>query len=213
MKRVKVNFAVLTRSSPCVLTFWEKKWRWWWLFVSDLQRHVTELQASHADTINELEKTRNMLIIQHKINKDYQTEVKKWTEMSRHRVHANQSPRKFSYDIRNHYISTSNIANISFWSKAQGTWLWSNWLSKSRYNLVRCSCHINFWLLWSKILGIQFQFRIIIRNVQILLDLSQICVLWHLPWEKYISEPREINSLVHCLLIWLTVLIGSEVIM
>jgi len=50
----------------------------------DLQRHVTELQASHADTINELEKTRNMLIIQHKINKDYQTEVervaKKMTE-------------------------------------------------------------------------------------------------------------------------------------
>lgn len=44
--------------------------------VSDLQRHVTELQASHADTINELEKTRNMLIIQHKINKDYQTEVR-----------------------------------------------------------------------------------------------------------------------------------------
>ena len=43
--------------------------------VADLQRHVTELQASHADTINELEKTRNMLIIQHKINKDYQTEV------------------------------------------------------------------------------------------------------------------------------------------
>lgn len=37
---------------------------------------MTELQASHADTINELEKTRNMLIIQHKINKDYQTEVK-----------------------------------------------------------------------------------------------------------------------------------------
>ena len=44
-------------------------------FVLDLKRHVTELQASHADTINELEKTRNMLIIQHKINKDYQTEV------------------------------------------------------------------------------------------------------------------------------------------
>lgn len=46
----------------------------------DLQRHVTELQASHADTINELEKTRNMLIIQHKINKDYQTEVERVTK-------------------------------------------------------------------------------------------------------------------------------------
>ena len=44
-------------------------------FVVDLKRQVQELQASHADTINELEKTRNMLIIQHKINKDYQTEV------------------------------------------------------------------------------------------------------------------------------------------
>ena len=43
--------------------------------ISDLKRQVGELQASHADTINELEKTRNMLIIQHKINKDYQTEV------------------------------------------------------------------------------------------------------------------------------------------
>ena len=43
--------------------------------ISDLKRQVAELQASHADTINELEKTRNMLIIQHKINKDYQTEV------------------------------------------------------------------------------------------------------------------------------------------
>ena len=36
---------------------------------------MQELQAEHADTINELEKTRNMLIIQHKINKDYQNEV------------------------------------------------------------------------------------------------------------------------------------------
>ena len=40
-----------------------------------MKRQVQELQAAHVDTINELEKTRNMLIIQHKINKDYQTEV------------------------------------------------------------------------------------------------------------------------------------------
>ena len=33
------------------------------------------MQAEHAETINELEKTRNMLIVQHKINKDYQLEV------------------------------------------------------------------------------------------------------------------------------------------
>jgi protein fantom len=33
------------------------------------------LQAEYAETINELEKTRNMLIVQHNINKDYQIEV------------------------------------------------------------------------------------------------------------------------------------------
>ena len=42
---------------------------------SDYEKLVAELQAEHADTINELEKTRNMLIVQHKINKDYQMEV------------------------------------------------------------------------------------------------------------------------------------------
>lgn len=42
---------------------------------SDAQKRIQELQISHADTINELEKTRNMLVLQHKINKDYQTEV------------------------------------------------------------------------------------------------------------------------------------------
>ncbi|CAD5117963.1 DgyrCDS6705 [Dimorphilus gyrociliatus] len=42
---------------------------------SDIQRSLEELNAQHADTINELEKTRNMLIVQHKINKDYQQEA------------------------------------------------------------------------------------------------------------------------------------------
>ncbi|XP_041123696.1 protein fantom-like [Polyodon spathula] len=41
----------------------------------DLERTMRELQATHAETVQELEKTRNMLIMQHKINKDYQTEV------------------------------------------------------------------------------------------------------------------------------------------
>lgn len=41
----------------------------------DLQKSLEELNAQHADTINELEKTRNMLIVQHKINKDYQQEA------------------------------------------------------------------------------------------------------------------------------------------
>ncbi|XP_009194714.1 protein fantom isoform X1 [Papio anubis] len=41
----------------------------------DLERSMRELQATHAETVQELEKTRNMLILQHKINKDYQIEV------------------------------------------------------------------------------------------------------------------------------------------
>uniref|UniRef100_A0A671QRG2 RPGRIP1 like n=1 Tax=Sinocyclocheilus anshuiensis TaxID=1608454 RepID=A0A671QRG2_9TELE len=41
----------------------------------DVERSLRELQATNAETIQELEKTRNMLIIQHKINKDYQAEV------------------------------------------------------------------------------------------------------------------------------------------
>uniref|UniRef100_A0A2K6KVD2 Protein fantom n=1 Tax=Rhinopithecus bieti TaxID=61621 RepID=A0A2K6KVD2_RHIBE len=41
----------------------------------DLERSMRELQATHAETVQELEKTRNMLIMQHKINKDYQIEV------------------------------------------------------------------------------------------------------------------------------------------
>lgn len=39
---------------------------------SDTEHSMRELQATHAETIQELEKTRNMLIVQHKINKDYQ---------------------------------------------------------------------------------------------------------------------------------------------
>ncbi|XP_035252281.1 protein fantom [Anguilla anguilla] len=41
----------------------------------DLERSVRDLQATQAETVQELEKTRNMLIMQHRINKDYQTEV------------------------------------------------------------------------------------------------------------------------------------------
>ncbi|XP_071959078.1 protein fantom-like [Antedon mediterranea] len=48
----------------------------------DLKLQVVTLQAEHADTVNELEKTRNMLILQHKINRDYQAEV----ENSTHRL-------------------------------------------------------------------------------------------------------------------------------
>ncbi|XP_016076539.1 PREDICTED: protein fantom [Miniopterus natalensis] len=46
----------------------------------DLERAMRELQATHAETVQELEKTRNMLIMQHKINKDYQMEVEAVTQ-------------------------------------------------------------------------------------------------------------------------------------
>ncbi|XP_023582666.1 protein fantom isoform X1 [Trichechus manatus latirostris] len=46
----------------------------------DLERSLRELQATHAETVQELEKTRNMLIMQHKINKDYQMEVEVVTQ-------------------------------------------------------------------------------------------------------------------------------------
>lgn len=38
----------------------------------DLEYSMQELQLTHAETVQELEKTRNLLIVQHKINKDYQ---------------------------------------------------------------------------------------------------------------------------------------------
>jgi len=46
----------------------------------ELQKENQQLQAAHADTINELEKTRSMLLIQHNINKDYQKEVEVTTK-------------------------------------------------------------------------------------------------------------------------------------
>ncbi|XP_076809545.1 protein fantom-like isoform X2 [Clavelina lepadiformis] len=41
----------------------------------DINVEFSELQAQHAETIQELDKTREMLLMQHKINKDYQMEV------------------------------------------------------------------------------------------------------------------------------------------
>ncbi|XP_052653251.1 protein fantom isoform X1 [Harpia harpyja] len=46
----------------------------------DLEHSMRELQLTHAETVHELEKTRNMLIVQHKINKNYQTEVEAVTQ-------------------------------------------------------------------------------------------------------------------------------------
>ncbi|PVD20902.1 hypothetical protein C0Q70_19065 [Pomacea canaliculata] len=41
----------------------------------DHKRQLLELQAEYAETVLELEKTRNMLVVQHNINKDYQKEL------------------------------------------------------------------------------------------------------------------------------------------
>ncbi|KAK7114118.1 protein fantom-like isoform X1 [Littorina saxatilis] len=48
----------------------------------DHRRQLLELQAEYAETVHELEKTRNMLVVQHKINKDYQKE----TQMARQQL-------------------------------------------------------------------------------------------------------------------------------
>uniref|UniRef100_A0A8C4J0Y5 X-linked retinitis pigmentosa GTPase regulator-interacting protein 1-like n=1 Tax=Dromaius novaehollandiae TaxID=8790 RepID=A0A8C4J0Y5_DRONO len=40
-----------------------------------LRRKVRETEAAHAETVLELEKTRDMLILQHRINRDYQVEL------------------------------------------------------------------------------------------------------------------------------------------
>ncbi|KAM9268728.1 protein fantom isoform 2-T4 [Cariama cristata] len=46
----------------------------------NLERSMRELQLAHEETVQELEKTRSMLILQHKINKDYQTELETVTQ-------------------------------------------------------------------------------------------------------------------------------------
>uniref|UniRef100_A0A667ZFE5 RPGRIP1 like n=1 Tax=Myripristis murdjan TaxID=586833 RepID=A0A667ZFE5_9TELE len=43
--------------------------------LRNTESSIRELRAAHAETIQELEKTRNMLSIEHKINKDYKVEL------------------------------------------------------------------------------------------------------------------------------------------
>lgn len=38
----------------------------------DLEFSMQELQLTHVETVQELEKTRNLLLVQHKISKNYQ---------------------------------------------------------------------------------------------------------------------------------------------
>uniref|UniRef100_A0A8U8C8V5 RPGRIP1 like n=1 Tax=Geospiza parvula TaxID=87175 RepID=A0A8U8C8V5_GEOPR len=45
----------------------------------DVEYSMQELQLTHAETVQELEKTRNLLLVQHKISKNYQTEVETMT--------------------------------------------------------------------------------------------------------------------------------------
>ncbi|XP_076328483.1 protein fantom-like isoform X3 [Tachypleus tridentatus] len=42
---------------------------------TDVEEKLKKMQLEYADAINELEKTRNMLLLQYKINQDYQTEL------------------------------------------------------------------------------------------------------------------------------------------
>lgn len=41
----------------------------------DVNRKILELESQLAETANELEKTRNLLFMQYKINRDYKLEV------------------------------------------------------------------------------------------------------------------------------------------
>ena len=45
------------------------------LYTAEHHRELEDLQLAHADTINELEKMRKLLQLQHNINKDYKKEV------------------------------------------------------------------------------------------------------------------------------------------
>ena len=45
-------------------------------FLVEHHRELEDLRLAHADTINELEKTRKLLQLQYNINKDYKKEVK-----------------------------------------------------------------------------------------------------------------------------------------
>jgi protein fantom len=45
-------------------------------FVVDVNRRILELESQLAETANELEKTRNLLFMQYKINRDYKLEVR-----------------------------------------------------------------------------------------------------------------------------------------
>lgn len=44
--------------------------------VEDMPRELVNIQATHAETVLELQKTRNLLLVEHQISKDLKVESK-----------------------------------------------------------------------------------------------------------------------------------------
>ncbi|XP_070583716.1 X-linked retinitis pigmentosa GTPase regulator-interacting protein 1 isoform X2 [Erythrolamprus reginae] len=65
------------------------------IFIQDsLKRQLHEAEAAHAETVFELEKTRNMVILQHRINRDYQVELEKVLTLSRQEKQEHEDQQK-----------------------------------------------------------------------------------------------------------------------
>ncbi|KAM3821252.1 X-linked retinitis pigmentosa GTPase regulator-interacting protein 1 [Vipera latastei] len=78
------------------------------IFIQDsLKRQLHEAEAAHAETVLELEKTRNMVILQHHINRDYQVELEKMLTQSRQEKQEHEDRQKemgHLLDLRNAHI-------------------------------------------------------------------------------------------------------------
>lgn len=46
--------------------------------AEDLPHELVNIQASHAETVLELQKTRNLLLLEHQISKDLQVHTHTW---------------------------------------------------------------------------------------------------------------------------------------
>ena len=83
-------------------------------FILDDSKQLRELQASYAETVNELEKIRNMLIVQHRINKDYQQEMEAVTrKMEQDKAEHEAREEEFAQllDIRAARIRVDSVNN------------------------------------------------------------------------------------------------------
>ena len=86
-------------------------------FILDDSKELRELQASYAETVNELEKIRNMLIVQHRINKDYQQEMEAVTrKMEQDKAEHEAREEEFAQllDIRAARIRVCSVNNCLF---------------------------------------------------------------------------------------------------